>query len=101
MVLRIVGTYGFSHVHPSDSNANNEIFGKWPTLRTLIFARHSFSRVHIFAAYIFAPGALEINIRYVSIFAWWLFSFFPPENPLEVIFAPVHMTIYIVRNLTC
>ena len=46
------------------------------TLRTLIFARHLFSRVHIFAAYIFAPEALGINFRYVSIFAWWLFSFF-------------------------
>ena len=50
------------------------------TLRTLIFARHLFSRVHIFAAYIFAPEALGINFRYVSIFAWWLFSFFSPEN---------------------
>ena len=46
------------------------------TLRTLIFARHLFSRVHIFAAYIFAPEALRINFRYVSIFAWWLFSLF-------------------------
>ena len=63
------------------------------TLRTLIFARHLFSRVHIFAAYIFAPEALGINFRYVSIFAWWLFSFFSPENPLEVIFAPVYMLI--------
>ena len=71
------------------------------TLRTLIFARHLFSRVHIFAAYIFAPEALGINFRYVSIFAWWLFSFFSPENPLEVIFAPVYMLINIVRNLTC
>ena len=49
---------------------------KTSTLRTLIFARHLFSRVHIFAAYIFAPEALGINFRYVSIFAWWLFSFF-------------------------
>ena len=71
------------------------------TLRTLIFARHLFSRVHIFAAYIFAPEALGINFRYVSIFAWWLFSFFSPENPLEVIFAPVYMLINIVGNLTC
>jgi hypothetical protein len=71
------------------------------TLRTLIFARHLFSRVHIFAAYIFASEALGINFRYVSIFAWWLFSFFSPENPLEVIFAPVYMLINIVRNLTC
>ena len=71
------------------------------TLRTLIFARHLFSRVHIFAAYIFVPEALGINFRYVSIFAWWLFSFFSPENPLEVIFAPVYMLINIVRNLTC
>ena len=46
------------------------------TLRTLIFARHLFSRVHISAAYIFAPEALGINFRYVLIFAWWLFSFF-------------------------
>ena len=46
------------------------------TLRTLIFARHLFSRVHIFAAYIFASEALGINFRYVSIFAWWLFSIF-------------------------
>ncbi len=46
------------------------------TLRTLIFARHLFSRVHIFAAYIFAPEALGINFRDVSIFAWWLLSFF-------------------------
>ena len=57
--------------------------------------------MHIFAAYIFAPEALGINFRYVSIFAWWLFSFFSPENPLEVIFAPVYMLINIVRNLTC
>ena len=71
------------------------------TLRTLIFARHLFSRVHIFAAYIFASEALGINFRYVSIFAWWLFSFFSPENTLEVIFAPVYMLINIVRNLTC
>ena len=46
------------------------------TLRTLIFARHLFSRVHIFAAYIFAPEALGIDFRDVSIFAWSLFSFF-------------------------
>ena len=26
---------------------------------------------------------------------------FSPENPLEVIFAPVYMLINIVRNLTC
>ena len=71
------------------------------TLRTLIFARHLFSRVHIFAAYIFAPEALGINFRYVSIFAWWLFSLFSLENPLEVIFAPVYMLINIVRNLIC
>ena len=45
-------------------------------LRTLIFARHLFWRVHIFAAYIFAPEALGINFRCVSIFAWWLFSLF-------------------------
>ena len=44
--------------------------------RTLIFARHLFSRVHIFAVYMFAPEALGINFRYVSIFAWLLFSFF-------------------------
>merc|ERR1712074_432360 len=55
----------------------------------------------IFAAYIFAPEALGINFRNVSIFAWWLFSFFSPENPLEVIFAPIYMLINIVRNLTC
>ena len=47
-----------------------------PPTRTLIFARNFFSRVHIFAAYIFAPEALGINFRDVSIFAWWLFSFF-------------------------
>ena len=70
------------------------------TLRTLIFARHLFSRVHIFAAYIFAPEAPGVNFRYVSIFAWWLFSFFSPENLLEVIFAPVYMLINIVINLT-
>ena len=46
------------------------------TLRTLIFARHLFSHVHIFAAYVFAPEALGINFRYVSIFARWLFSLF-------------------------
>ena len=57
--------------------------------------------MHIFAAYIFAPEALGIDFRYVSIFAWWLFSFFSPENPLEVIFAPVYMLINIVKNLTC
>ena len=67
---------------------------KMGTLRTLIFARHLFPRVHIFAAYIFAPEALGINFRYVSIFAWWLFSFFSPENPLEVIFAPVYAHKY-------
>ena len=44
------------------------------TLRTLIFARHLFSHVHIFAAYIFAPEAPGVNFRYVSIFAWWIFS---------------------------
>ena len=65
------------------------------TLRTLIFTRHLFSRLHIFAAYIFASEALGINFRYVSIFAWWLFSLFSPENPLEVIFAPVYMLIQI------
>ena len=64
------------------------------TLRTLIFARHLFSRVHIFAAYIFAPEALRINFRDVSIFAWRLFSFFLQKNPLEVIFAPVHAHKY-------
>ena len=61
----------------------------------------SFSRVVIFVGGNFRifsrPG---INFRYVSIFAWWLFSFFSPENPLEVIFAPVYMLISIVRNLT-
>ena len=77
------------------------IFEKIPSLRTLIFARHLFLRVHIFAAYIFATEALGINFRYVPIFAWWLFSFFSLENPLEVIFAPVYMLINIVRNLTC
>ena len=71
------------------------------TLRTLIFARHLFSRMHIFAACIFAPEAPGVNFRYVSIFAWWLFSFFPPENLLEVIFAPVYILINIVINLIC
>ena len=33
------------------------------TLRTLIFARHLFSRVDIFAAYIFAPEVRGINFR--------------------------------------
>ena len=35
------------------------------------------------------------------IFVWLLFSFFSPENLLEVIFAPIYMLINIVRNLTC
>ena len=72
------------------------------TLRTLIFARHLFSRVHIFAAYIFAPEARGINFR--SMFQFSLggyFLFFSPENPLRVFFAPVYMLMNIVKNLTC
>ena len=65
------------------------------TLRTLIFARHLFSRVHIFAAHIFATEALGINFRYALVFV------FSSENPLEVISAPVYLLINIVRNLTC
>ena len=90
--------------HTNSCRASNEpeliLFPKTLS-RTLIFARHLFSRVHIFAAYIFAPEAPGVNFRYVSIFAWWLFSFFSPENLLEVIFAPVYMLINIVINLTC
>ena len=36
--------------------------------------------MHIFAAYIFAPEALGVNFRDVSIFAWWLFSFFSRKS---------------------
>ena len=52
------------------------------TLRTLIFARHLFSRVHIFAAYIFAPEApgvnfsLCLNFRLAVIFVFFLQSNF-------------------------
>ena len=39
--------------------------------------------MHIFAACIFATEAPGVKIRYVSIFAWWLFLFFFSRKSIE------------------
>ena len=71
------------------------------TLRTLIFNKHLFSRVPIFAAYIFAPEAPGVNFAMFQFSLGGYFRLFFPENVLEVVFAPVYMLINIVINFTC
>ena len=64
-------------------------------ISTLIFARHLFSYVHIFAAYNFVPEVPFFNFRLVVFFVILC------RHPLEVISAPIYKLINIVRNLTC